>query len=167
MPAFCQSCWQVRVHRGWWRHARPRHHETWKPWRCCAILNTWFRHVIYIMLANKYFNIPSLFKSVACALSVLITGACKEYGVKKQSKDDPTSRTCSWRWLGDSPSRCPRHSWVFPRSAAAAHGLSLPRAERVVLCSVVVCVEEFLEPLNELEVILETTFHKALDGDVL
>lgn len=37
--------------------------------------------------------------------------------------------------------------------------LALPRQQRVVLLSIIVCVKEFLKPLNKLKIILEFSFH--------
>lgn len=39
------------------------------------------------------------------------------------------------------------------------HVLALPRQQRVVLLPIIVCVKEFLKPLNKLKIILEFSFH--------
>lgn len=45
--------------------------------------------------------------------------------------------------------------------------LALPGCHRVVLFTVVVCVKELLEPLDEVEVVLESAFDQFLDRNDL
>lgn len=52
-------------------------------------------------------------------------------------------------------------------AAPAAHVLPVPGGRRVVLVPLVVRVEELLEPLQELEVVLELALHQFVYRDYL
>lgn len=54
-------------------------------------------------------------------------------------------------------------TWVW----RGGHVLALPRQQWIVLLPVVVGVEEFLKPLNELKVVLELPLHQLLYWDNL